>query len=134
MAWFSGLSAVFAVLYLIPWWANCDPWIEELTAVWDASAGRTVSLHPATVVVRALYFSVVTMTTLGFGDLHAAPQSIAGHGLLTFQVLLGYVILGALVTRFSILFQSLGEEQIDPDDSGERFGRPLRKSNRMVDR
>jgi hypothetical protein len=58
--------------------------------------------------VRAIYFSVVTMTTLGFGDMHANCQSFWGHVLLTLQVLLGYVLLGALVTRFAVLFTAGG--------------------------
>ena len=58
--------------------------------------------------VRAIYFSVVTMTTLGFGDMHANCQSLWGHILLTLQVLLGYVLLGALVTRFAVLFTAGG--------------------------
>jgi hypothetical protein len=57
---------------------------------------------------RALYFSIVTMTTLGFGDMYAAPDSLAGHLILGLQVLLGYVLLAALVTRFAVLFQAGG--------------------------
>lgn len=60
------------------------------------------------VPIRVLYFSVVTMTTLGFGDMYANCQSLLGHVLLTLQVLLGYVLLGALVTRLAILFGSSG--------------------------
>lgn len=58
--------------------------------------------------VRALYFSIVTMTTLGFGDIYAEPGHFAGHIILSFQVLLGYLFLGALITRLGILFQSEG--------------------------
>ena len=57
---------------------------------------------------RALYFSIVTMTTLGFGDMHANSQSFWGHLLLTLQVLLGYVLLAALVTRFAVMFMGGG--------------------------
>ena len=59
------------------------------------------------VPMRALYFSVVTMTTLGFGDIHANPQSHMSHIILSFHVLLGYVLLGALITRFAIMFQGV---------------------------
>ncbi len=59
-------------------------------------------------LVRAVYFSIVTMTTLGFGDMYAHSQSIAGHLLLILQVLLGYVLLGALITRFAVLFTAGG--------------------------
>ncbi len=60
------------------------------------------------VPVRAFYFSIVTMTTLGFGDMHANCQSVWGHILLILQVLLGYMLLGALVTRFAVLFTAGG--------------------------
>jgi len=61
---------------------------------------------------RAVYFSIVTMTTLGFGDMYANAHSflrgLFGHALLALQVILGYVLLGALVTRFAVLFTAGG--------------------------
>ena len=57
---------------------------------------------------QALYFSVVTMTTLGFGDIAANPDSWIGQTLLMLQVILGYVLLGALVTGFAVLFTAGG--------------------------
>jgi len=59
-------------------------------------------------LLRPIYFSVVTMTTLGFGDMYTNALSIWGHLLLTTQVILGYVLLGALVTRFAVLFTAGG--------------------------
>jgi len=50
------------------------------------------------------------MTTLGFGDMHANCQSFLGHLLLTIQVILGYVLLGAMVTRLAVLFTADGPE------------------------
>ena len=58
--------------------------------------------------LHAFYFSVVTMTTLGFGDIAANPDSHLGQILLMVQVLLGYLMLGALVTRFAVLFTAGG--------------------------
>ena len=60
------------------------------------------------VPLRTLYFSIVTMTTLGFGDMYANAHSIWGHILLSVQVILGYVLLAALVTRFAVLFTAGG--------------------------
>lgn len=60
------------------------------------------------VPLRTLYFSIVTMTTLGFGDMYANAHTIFGHILLSLQVILGYVLLGALVTRFAVLFMAGG--------------------------
>ncbi len=50
----------------------------------------------ATRVVAAFYYSVVTLTTLGFGD--ALPASPVGAVLVTVQVILGHIILGLLVS------------------------------------
>ena len=70
---------------------------------------------------HALYFSVVTMTTLGFGDIAANPESWVGQGLLMLQVILGYVLLGAIVTRFAIMFSSGGPAgSFMPIDKGEK--------------
>jgi uncharacterized protein YjbI with pentapeptide repeats len=57
---------------------------------------------------HAFYFSVVSMTTLGFADIAANPNSWQGQLLLMAQVILGYVFLGALVTRLAVLFTSGG--------------------------
>jgi len=61
---------------------------------------------------HALYFSVVTMTTLGFGDIHANPDSWVGQTLLMIQVLLGYILLAALDFEQSFRFI----QGIDPTD------------------
>jgi uncharacterized protein YjbI with pentapeptide repeats len=58
--------------------------------------------------IHALYFSVVTMTTLGFGDIAANPDSHCGQILLVMQVILGYGLLGALITRLAVLFKGEG--------------------------
>ncbi|MFO7900517.1 MAG: pentapeptide repeat-containing protein [Planctomycetota bacterium] len=58
--------------------------------------------------VHAVYFSVVTMTTLGFGDIHANPDAWQGQILLMVQVICGYVLLGALITRLATLFTAGG--------------------------
>ncbi len=58
--------------------------------------------------LHALYFSIVTMTTLGFGDIAADPQSPCGQVLLMLEVFCGYFLLGAIVTRLSILFTAGG--------------------------
>ena len=48
------------------------------------------------------------MTTLGFGDIHANPNNWIGQILLMVQVLLGYGLLGSLITRLAILFTADG--------------------------
>jgi len=59
-------------------------------------------------IFRPLYFSVVTMTTLGLGDIRSNPKSVFGHTFIIFQVVWGYILLGAIITRLGILFTSGG--------------------------
>jgi hypothetical protein len=49
-----------------------------------------------------LYFSFVTLTTLGFGDL--TPATDLGKGLVSFEALLGQVFLVTLVARLVSLY------------------------------
>jgi len=92
VGWFFGLAVVFALVYWL--WPGC--------LIVRGEVGYIRGF------VHALYFSVVTMTTLGFGDIAANPDSWGGQVLLMVQVILGYVLLGALVTRFAVLFTAGG--------------------------
>ncbi len=85
--------------------------IEELHHIDNADTIRPpLTFGRAHTFFRSLYFSIVTMTTLGFGDMHAAKTggwpSYLGYLLLSVQVIIGYVLLAALVTRIGILFTS----------------------------
>jgi hypothetical protein len=92
IATFFSLAVVFAVIYwLCPEFIYFNNNINNFQNLW-----------------HACYFSVVTMTTLGFGDIAASPNSWVGQTLLMLQVILGYVLLGALVTRFAVLFTAGG--------------------------
>lgn len=95
-------AAVFALVYLFFEYSTLDGIVNNLSQV----DGQKVQSW--LVPVRAFYFSVVTMTTLGFGDIYANARSFLGHFLLTIQVLMGYMFLGALVTRFAVLFTAGG--------------------------
>jgi uncharacterized protein YjbI with pentapeptide repeats len=46
------------------------------------------------------YFSAVTFTTLGFGDV--TPVNLAGQIAVTIEVILGYVMLGGLISIFAV--------------------------------
>jgi len=92
IGWFFGLAFGFAIIYRI--WPG-------LVMVRGGADHLRDFIH-------ALYFSVVTMTTLGFGDIAANPDSHCGQVLLMIQVILGYGLLGALITRLAILFTGEG--------------------------
>jgi uncharacterized protein YjbI with pentapeptide repeats len=89
---FLALAIIFAVAY---WW------IPDCVMV----NGQVVTLRN---FLNALYLSVVTMTTPGFGNIAANPQSSFGQVLLMLQVFCGYFLLGAIVTRLAILFTAGG--------------------------
>lgn len=46
-----------------------------------------------------IYFSIVTFTTLGFGDI--TPSNTAGQIFLTLEVIAGYIMLGGLISLIS---------------------------------
>lgn len=95
---FFGLALIFAGVYYICALVNSPGIVSNLFE------GKEGPVPGWLVPFRAIYFSIVTMTTLGFGDMHANCRSFFGHLFLTVQVILGYVMLGALVTRFGVLF------------------------------
>lgn len=92
IGWFFGLAFVFAIIYRF--WPG-------LVMVRGGADHLRDFIH-------ALYFSVVTMTTLGLGDIAANPDSHCGQILLMIQVILGYVLLGVLITRLAVLFTGEG--------------------------
>jgi hypothetical protein len=99
---FFGLAILFALVY----------WLCPKSVMVNGVVGDIRGF------VHALYFSVVTMTTLGFGDIAANPDSWGGQVLLMVQVILGYVLLGALVTRFAVLFTDGGPAGKFADEKG----------------
>lgn len=117
---FLGLSLMFSIVYLIGTpapdgasWPTpfANPFLVDFSddIVSQSPCSNYLGLGCSIELwFRSLYFSVVTMTTLGFGDIHAHSLSITGQALVMLQVLIGYVLLGALITRLSILFQDVG--------------------------
>jgi uncharacterized protein YjbI with pentapeptide repeats len=83
LAWCAGVIVVFGSLY-----SGMPPWLPEDLRPEIANVGRT-SFSP-------YYFSLVTFTTLGFGDLH--PTNLVGEIIVAIEVILGYVMLGGLIS------------------------------------
>jgi uncharacterized protein YjbI with pentapeptide repeats len=91
------VSLVFAVLYTL------FPWL---------TSEHMENLSPGLRFVRSFYFSVVTTTTVGFGDISASKTSILSNFVVIFHVMIGYMLLGALIVRLGILFQTLPEGEV----------------------
>lgn len=113
--WFFGLAFIFAAIYYglgaIDYYVlgvKDQPGVVNNLFIEENIAGQPRILTEWLVPFRAIYFSIVTMTTLGFGDMYAKGESFWGHLLLMVQVIFGYILLGALVVRFANLFASDG--------------------------
>ena len=105
---FRSYNWVSKILYY-PWLWTCDcgrsmfRWcccIGTLLLIFTflySLVGIDYGLYPTK--LSPLYFSVVTLTTLGFGDV--APNSIGGQIVVMIEVLTGYIMLGGLLSIFS---------------------------------
>ncbi len=105
---FRSQSRAHYVTYLL--WLAVTDCGRSLTRVWGAAVilamafGFVYERFPGLLNIERsaksfwtpYYFSFVTFTTLGFGDV--SPKSVAGEILVTFEVALGYVTLGVLVS------------------------------------
>jgi len=78
-------------------WSLCTGILVVAFALGYTQVAIDYGSHPTS--VSPLYFSVVTMTTLGFGDV--LPNSVAGQWLVMVQVVCGYVMLGGLLSLLS---------------------------------
>lgn len=61
--------------------------------------------NPILSVCRTFYFSIIVMTSVGFGDFHASANSPISLIIISFQAIIGYILLGAFLVRIGILFQ-----------------------------
>ena len=51
-----------------------------------------------------MYFSTITLTTVGYGDFHPGPMP-ASYIVASIEALSGYIILGVLVSSLSLMFR-----------------------------
>lgn len=78
-------------------WAVACGLVTALFAWLNTLVGVDYGRYPT--AISPLYFSVVTLATLGYGD--AVPSSIGGQIVAISAVLAGYVMLGGLLTILS---------------------------------
>jgi hypothetical protein len=87
-------------------------------AILAAEPGQFADMHTRT---DALYFTVSTLATVGFGDVHAAGQT--ARAAVTFQIVFDLVFLGATVGTISTRMRTraserMGHHQAGPADDG----------------
>ena len=88
---------LFAIAYRFPFPSWTSLWLADFTPHFHQITG-TYSGKPLT-FWDCFYFSVVTFTTLGFGDVVA--DNTAARFLVTLEVIFGYVMLGGLISIFA---------------------------------
>ena len=105
---FRSYNRMSAMLYY-PWWITCDcgrsmfRWciwigIQGLIFAWGYTLVG-VDFGQNSTPVAPLYFSVVTLTTLGYGDI--VPHTLMGQLMVMVEVTLGYMMLGGLLSIFA---------------------------------
>ena len=88
---------LFAIAYRFPVPSWTSAWLEDFAPHFHQTTGA-YSGEPLT-FWACFYFSVVTFTTLGFGDVVA--DNTAARFLVTLEVIFGYVMLGGLISIFA---------------------------------
>ena len=66
---------------------------------WQLGSNSFDTQHLEFNFLTMFYYSVVTFTTLGFGDI--IPKTSTAALCVTVEVILGYVMLGGLITIFA---------------------------------
>ncbi len=96
-----GLVLVFAVTYAVLQASGLDPAFSGMPTVWNSTSAASAATHLQrlhAVFGDALYLSVVTMTTVGFGDL--VPLTFMAKGLTALQGLVGIGFLGLVLGQY----------------------------------
>ncbi len=78
LIWSLGLVVIFSIIY-----SSHLHWFKQ---------------SPELAWFDVLYFSVVTFTTLGFGDVTPHHGNVAAQSWIMFEVVIGYIMLGGLVS------------------------------------
>lgn len=102
----AGWSLFFAVIFgLIYAPLSCPSWIPDFIQDFLGWADPQIHIDAQTFhhpIWTSIYFSIVTFTTLGFGDVQ--PENGAGVFWVGFEVILGYIMLGGLISIFANKF------------------------------
>ena len=102
---FQTSSRFHRAIYLL-WWASSDcgrslfrwfVWLSCITFIFAAIYSQLdIDYGDHRTLFSPIYFSIVTVTTLGYGD--AVPASLAAQIFVTLQAITGYMGLGGLLS------------------------------------
>jgi hypothetical protein len=90
----------FSQLYLAPWYLGNEPAVKDLHVGDWKNASFSCFWETQ---LRAIYFAVVTGTTVGYGD-HSATTPY-GHVVAICQIVIFYLVFGAILARVSSMMQ-----------------------------
>lgn len=94
--WSLLIALSFSLTYMqTPTWF--PEWLQEVMPQFHQVTGEEVD-EPLT-FWKSFYFSIVTFTTLGFGDVVA--DNTSARILVTLEVICGYIMLGGLISIFA---------------------------------
>ena len=96
-SWSILFAILFAIAYRFPIPSWMPTWLQGFAPQFHQTTGA-YNGEPLT-LWNCFYFSIVTFTTLGFGDIVA--DNAAARVLVTLEVIFGYVMLGGLISIFS---------------------------------
>ena len=96
-AWSILFAILFAIAFRFPIPSWMPTWVQDFAPQFYQTTGMYDG-EPLT-LWHCFYFSIVTFTTLGFGDVVA--DNAAARFLVTLEVIFGYVMLGGLISIFS---------------------------------
>jgi len=82
-------------------WMNWGNWMEKVNPIMaiDQTKAQGLGIIRKATWFTPYYFSIVTFTTLGFGDV--TPVNLWGEICLAIEVILGYIMLGGLISIFA---------------------------------
>jgi len=99
-------------------------------AVWVLSAERGAAGASITNFGDALWWSIVTVTTVGYGDF--TPVTVTGRIVATIMMLVGIALIGVVTASVAAWFVSL-TSSMDEEDDDVRDARDDAMAQRVVD-